>query len=123
MIEGRMIEGAAMEETIAQQFASARWGAGEAVARGRDGISVALELSADVDAIVNAVAGPHLAKCPTPVAILATGGFGRCELAPYSDLDLLVLCAEKPGRDVSVLAEAILYPLWDSKVDAGHAHL
>src|SRR5581483_1222124 len=52
---------------------------------------------------------------------LATGGFGRLELAPYSDLDLLVLCADRPGRDVSVLAEAILYPLWDAKVDAGHA--
>ena len=35
------------------------------------------------------------------MAILATGGFGRRELAPYSDLDLLVLCAERPGRDVS----------------------
>ncbi len=68
---------------------------------------------------MNAVAG--LVKCPTPVAILATGGFGRLELAPYSDLDLLVLCADRPGRDVSVLAEAILYPLWDAKVDAGHA--
>ena len=116
-----MIECDEMEETIAQQFASARRRAGEAVSKGRDGISVARELSSDVDTIVNAVAGPHLVKCPTPVAILATGGFGRCELAPYSDLDLLVLCADRPGRDVSVLAEAILYPLWDAKVDAGHA--
>ena len=116
-----MVECAEMEETIAQQFASARRRAGEAVSKGRDGISVARELSSDVDTIVNAVAGPHLVKCPTPVAILATGGFGRRELAPYSDLDLLVLCADRPGRDVSVLAEAILYPLWDAKVDAGHA--
>ena len=110
-----------MEETIAHQFASARRRAGEAVSKGGNGISVARQLSSDVDSIVNAVAGPHLVKCPTPVAILATGGFGRCELAPYSDLDLLVLCADRPGRDVSVLAEAILYPLWDAKVDAGHA--
>jgi [protein-PII] uridylyltransferase len=110
-----------MEQTIAQQFASARARAGEAVKRGGDGVEVARALSADVDSIVNAVAGPHLAQCPIPIAILATGGFGRCELAPYSDLDLLVLCPERPGREVSVLAEAILYPLWDAKVDAGHA--
>jgi [protein-PII] uridylyltransferase len=110
-----------VEKTIAQQFAAARARAGEAVKHGRDGIMVARELSIDVDAIVNAVAGPHLAKCPTPVAILATGGFGRCELAPYSDLDLLVLCPDRPRNDVRVLAEAILHPLWDAKVDAGHA--
>ena len=54
-----------------------------------------------------------------PVAIFATGGFGRAELAPFSDLDLLVLCAKTPGDDVQKLAEAILYPLWDAKVDAG----
>src|SRR5436190_1254371 len=29
--------------------------------------------------------------------------------------------AERPGADVQTLAEAILYPLWDAKVDAGHA--
>jgi [protein-PII] uridylyltransferase len=110
-----------MDRTIGDRFAAARTRAGEAVKQGKDGITVARELSADVDAIVNEVAGPHLAKCPTPVALLATGGFGRCELAPFSDLDLLVLSTDRPGRDVSALAEAILYPLWDAKVDAGHA--
>ena len=65
--------------------------------------------------------GARSAKCKTPVAIFATGGFGRGELAPFSDLDLLVLCAKTPGNDVQKLAEAILYPLWDAKVDAGHA--
>ena len=32
-----------------------------------------------------------------------------------------MLCAKTPGKDVQKLAEAILYPLWDAKVDAGHA--
>src|SRR5580704_14212126 len=68
-----------------------------------------------------AAAGREVAKCKTPVAVFATGGFGRAELAPYSDLDLLVLCAKTPGAEVQALAEAILYPLWDAKVDAGHA--
>jgi [protein-PII] uridylyltransferase len=91
------------------------------VRQGGNGIEVARELSRDVDVLVSEAAGPEVAKCPRPVAILATGGFGRSELAPYSDLDLLVLCAEPPGADVQTLAEAILYPLWDAKVDAGHA--
>jgi [protein-PII] uridylyltransferase len=110
-----------MSESIAQRFASAREKATAAVRQGGNGIVVARELSRDVDALVAEGAGPEIAKCPTPVAILATGGFGRDELAPYSDLDLLVLCADRPGADVQKLAEAILYPLWDAKVDAGHA--
>jgi [protein-PII] uridylyltransferase len=110
-----------MSESIAQRFASAREKAAAAVRQGGNGVTVARELSRDVDVLVSEAAGPEVAKCPTPVAILATGGFGRSELAPYSDLDLLVLCAERPGPDVQTLAEAILYPLWDAKVDAGHA--
>jgi len=108
-------------ESIARSFAAARQKAATAVYAGGDGIEVARELSRDVGVLVADGAGPEVAKCPTPVAILATGGFGRSELAPYSDLDLLVLCAERPGPDVQRLSEAILHPLWDAKVDAGHA--
>src|SRR5579871_3440755 len=106
---------------IARAFSEARERAAAAVRAGGNGIEVARALSADVDAIVIAAAGPEVAKCKTPVAVFATGGFGRGELAPFSDLDLLVLCAKTPGADVQALAEAILYPLWDAKVDAGHA--
>src|SRR5215831_16536239 len=110
-----------MSNSIAQRFAAAREQAADAVRSGGDGVSVAREMARAVDAIVSDVSGPEVARCATPVAILATGGFGRSELAPYSDLDLLVLCAERPGGEVQALAEAILYPLWDAKVDAGHA--
>jgi [protein-PII] uridylyltransferase len=110
-----------MNLDMARAFAQARERAGNAVKNGGNGIEVAATLSRDVDALVIEAAGPEVAKCKTPVAIFATGGFGRSELAPYSDLDLLVLCGKTPGADVQALAEAILYPLWDAKVDAGHA--
>src|SRR5450432_2302828 len=110
-----------MQSDIAQRFASARQRAADAVRAGGNGIEVSRDLSREVDAIVIEVAGREVAKCKTPVAVYATGGFGRSELAPYSDLDLLVLCAKTPGAEVQALAEAILYPLWDAKVDAGHA--
>ncbi len=106
---------------IARAFSEARERAAAAIRADGNGIDVARALSTDVDAIVIAAAGPEVAKCKTPVAVFATGGFGRGELAPFSDLDLLVLCAKTPGADVQALAEAILYPLWDAKVDAGHA--
>ena len=92
-----------------------------ACARAAAGSNRRASLSADVGALVIDIAAPEIAACKTPVAIFATGGFGRAELAPFSDLDLLVLCAKTPGKDVQKLAEAILYPLWDAKVDAGHA--
>ncbi|HXU82660.1 MAG TPA: [protein-PII] uridylyltransferase, partial [Polyangia bacterium] len=55
------------------------------------------------------------------LAVLATGGFGRREFAPHSDLDLVFLCPEAPDAGMEELAGAILHPLWDAKIDAGHA--
>src|SRR5215831_15492456 len=106
---------------IVRAFSEARERAAAAVRSGGNGIEVARALSRDVDEIVVEAAGREVAKCKTPVAVFATGGFGRSELAPFSDLDLLVLCRKSPDAAVQTLAEAILYPLWDAKVDAGHA--
>ncbi|MGH9134098.1 MAG: [protein-PII] uridylyltransferase, partial [Ilumatobacteraceae bacterium] len=53
-------------------------------------------------------------------ALLATGGYGRGELAPFSDLDLL-LVHESTARGVEEFASAIWYPLWDSGSKLGHA--
>ncbi len=58
------------------------------------------------------------------VAILAIGGYGRGELAPGSDLDLLLVHDVKPkkiAKDLEPTASALWYPLWDSGVKLGHA--
>ena len=53
------------------------------------------------------------------VALVAVGGLGRREVAPGSDLDLLLVHA---GRsDVSAVADALWYPVWDSGVSLDHA--
>ena len=54
----------------------------------------------------------------TDVALVATGGHGRRELCPYSDLDLLLLYT---GGDVDDLAKSLWYPMWDIGVKLGHA--
>lgn len=56
-----------------------------------------------------------------PVALLALGGLGRRELALYSDLDLVLLSPEPDHPAVAEVAQATLYPLWDARVDVGHA--
>jgi [protein-PII] uridylyltransferase len=53
------------------------------------------------------------------VALLAVGGYGLAELAPRSDLDLL-LVVDRPGP-VGPLAEAMWYPIWDAGMDLDHS--
>jgi [protein-PII] uridylyltransferase len=51
-------------------------------------------------------------SCPS-VCLMAVGGYGRTELAPYSDVDLLLLHAPSDQSDLAPLVEKVLYPLWD----------
>ncbi len=54
-------------------------------------------------------------------ALLAQGGYGRAELNPQSDIDLLFLHVWKVTPFVEFVAEKILYALWDSGLQVGHA--
>jgi [protein-PII] uridylyltransferase len=54
-------------------------------------------------------------------AVVALGGYGRGELNPSSDIDLLVLYPWKVNPYVETVTEAILYPLWDAGLHVGHA--
>ncbi len=54
-------------------------------------------------------------------ALVAQGGYGRAELNPYSDLDLLFLYPYKSDPFVEYVAERILYVLWDARLTVGHA--
>jgi [protein-PII] uridylyltransferase len=55
------------------------------------------------------------------MAIVATGGYGRGTLAPWSDIDLLFLLPYKKTAWSESVAEAILYALWDMGLKVGHA--
>ena len=54
------------------------------------------------------------------MALVAVGGYGRGELAPQSDIDV-VLVHDGKVRDVDQLASAMWYPLWDAGLRLGHA--
>ena len=55
----------------------------------------------------------------TGVALVAVGGYGRAELAPYSDLDVVLVSDE--GVDPGDLAGQVWYPLWDSGSKIDHS--
>ena len=59
---------------------------------------------------------------PRPVcALVAQGGYGRCELNPHSDIDLLFLHPWKVNPFIQSVTERILYTLWDGGLEVGHA--
>jgi [protein-PII] uridylyltransferase len=56
-----------------------------------------------------------------PAALVATGGYGRGELFPYSDIDILVLLAEDPADAERGRLERLVGVLWDVGLDVGHS--
>src|SRR4051812_40993329 len=46
-----------------------------------------------------------------PVALVAVGGYGRGDLAPFSDLDLILLAPDPDSLEG--LPDATWYPIWD----------
>ena len=55
-----------------------------------------------------------------PLALVATGGWARRELAPYSDIDFIVL-HDRDEAAAKQVSDRLLYPLWDEKLAIGHA--
>jgi len=69
-------------------------------------------LSGVVDASGAAAAG---------CALVAVGGYGRGELAPGSDLDLLLLVPDRAESSIGDVADQLWYPIWDSGVRVDHS--
>jgi [protein-PII] uridylyltransferase len=99
------------------------------VDQARSGHTVAHALSKCADEIVSALwdftlTHVYRARNPTEgerLSLLAVGGYGRGELAPHSDLDLLFLRAWKETSHSESVIEFILYTLWDLGLKVGHS--
>ena len=66
----------------------------------------------------------HPISAPTAaerLAVMAVGGYGRAEMAPYSDVDLLFLTPYKITPWAESVIESMLYVLWDLHLKVGHA--
>ncbi|WP_435879867.1 [protein-PII] uridylyltransferase [Streptomyces werraensis] len=55
------------------------------------------------------------------VSLVAVGGYGRAELSPRSDLDLLLLHDGSAPETVSALADRLWYPVWDLGLALDHS--
>ena len=78
-----------------------------------------------VEAAYNAVLRHlHPAQSSTTgerLALIAVGGYGRGEMAPFSDVDLLFTVPYKITGWAESVVESLLYVLWDLKLKVGHA--
>jgi [protein-PII] uridylyltransferase len=95
---------------------------------GRGGRDVAAARSDLVDLVVAracrlaaAELAPTLGIDHDQIAVVALGGYGRRELAPFSDVDLLFLRADDAADDVRAVVERALALLWDSGLTVGHS--
>jgi len=71
--------------------------------------------------VVTYIAPPKDPANPEKFSILAVGGYGRGEMAPFSDIDLLFLVPTKRAPWAESVVEAMLYIFWDLKLKVGHA--
>ncbi|MCY1126180.1 [protein-PII] uridylyltransferase [Frigidibacter sp. RF13] len=121
-------------QLVVQALAAARREAGAAIEaafdaaprRAREAVRARAMLA---DATIRAtfmLATEVLHPAPNPtraeqLTAIAVGGYGRMELAPFSDIDLMFLTPYKMTGWAESVIETMLYILWDLKLKVGHA--
>ncbi len=81
---------------------------------GHGGRDVCVALTGALDRAVASLVDPGAG----PVAVVALGGYGRGEMSPHSDVDLMLL---HDLGDASGIAADLFRPLWDAKLTVGHS--
>ena len=94
-----------------------------------DGAAVMREQCFLIDQLIRAlfdVVTNEIYPLPNPtagerLALVAVGGYGRGELAPYSDIDLMFLLPYKQTPHTEQVVELLLYMLWDLGLKIGQS--
>jgi [protein-PII] uridylyltransferase len=73
------------------------------------------------DELLGQVADHFLGHWKSQIALLGLGGYGRKEMSPYSDIDILFLRPENAPEGIYRGIRSMLYLLWDARVELGHS--
>jgi len=82
------------------------------------GMAACLALSTAVDGWLTELYLDKIGPRPS-VALVAVGGYGRGELCPHSDLDVLLV--HDLENEIEQLASDLWYPIWDEGAKLGHS--
>ena len=104
----------------------------ETLQSGHNAIKQAFEEGADTLAVVNTRAkfidqvlshtfDLFFADCEQTLSLVAVGGYGRSELHPASDIDLMLLLEAAETDQTRQKIEQFFMLLWDSKLEIGHS--
>jgi len=63
----------------------------------------------------------HLLSPKINIALIAVGGYGRGELHPYSDVDLMFLLQKEGDDSLKIFVETLVRFLWDMGIEIGHS--
>jgi [protein-PII] uridylyltransferase len=90
--------------------------------KGADSFATCVALTAMMDEVVRRAFSTLPEGAANQIAVLALGGYGRGELFPHSDVDVMVLCdAGTQKGNVGDVATTFLHVLWDAGLDVGHS--
>ena len=89
---------------------------------GAGGFATCSALTASMDEVIRSTLHMMADGVRDRIAILALGGYGRGELCPHSDVDVMVLCPSGEDRDlIGQTAKSFLHLLWDVGLTVGHS--
>lgn len=87
-----------------------------------NGKKLCAELTEKTDRIIEGLTTDLASDTRLKWCIVAVGGYGRRELCPFSDIDLLILSDSKARQqEFSKALQNMLYPLWDLKYTVGYS--
>ncbi len=73
------------------------------------------------DQLIDTIYQLMFAEVDQEIALVAVGGYGRGELHPKSDIDLMMLLEEEESATTKAVLEQFLMLLWDIKLEIGHS--
>ncbi len=88
--------------------------------QGLSGKELLTHHSSLVDGFIEDRLTKALGEYPPGISLVALGGYGRRELFPFSDIDLLLLYEDHALNLVEEVTDAVFYPLWDAGLEVGH---
>jgi [protein-PII] uridylyltransferase len=125
-LEERLRELPPLTGDVKADFTAQRRFVEEVHRAGGSGHTVVRLQSAAMDRIVavlweRACAAAGEEHAASPLSLVAIGGYGRRDLAPFSDVDLLVLHgAGEPDAYAKAASQRFLYALWDLRLEVGY---